>query len=1039
MTQVLCNSFAWRVSLRILLAICGCLAALQALGQSTTPPGSAGPTTTPPPPAPSAATSCPAAFGVYNPIASPSPSSASGSSTPSSTPPVSVQQINGGSAPSPGGGAAPAGGGAPNSGGTNPKTQLLRSGIINLQNNKVSSFDVATALSGKISGVTLVPVGPLSLFYTIDATKIGSQTSAGQTDTDGVLSDLEDIINKLPPVSETLEIIKLPDGFGHACDIVTAIGHQIPNVVSMSVIDDSRILAGIADIAGEPNSVAQTADSLRKLANRLAVSSAPPSPKVTSVLTQLFYNRDAQSVATAITQSFSQLKVSPVISSASSSYADSLILADPTGSAGDNSSGPLNQARRMIALIDQPRPQITVNAWSLQVSSENQKKMRQLVPEARRFAAGYNDALERSILRAWTYLNKQVANGDGSYLDRTFAEYLCAIAEYPGVEGNNGAFQPISMGKCPSDPNAHLAYSLGYTDIFDRESPNLVQLMLLMMATNNPGQEAQNTLNEMEDVNAHDCPRKGEVSEAADSGESSYCAQPFPRLDSCQEADTYLYDLQVKIRDKNYKPNLDVVASDDGSKDKSDSDATFDKLHTRQPPLYGAFECTRDRLSILLSPPSDPSDPPIPSYVGLFRAAVADFLFQNKMKAEYPNDFAPYLYPASAAKLDSALTPIIEAFNEDMQAMQQYLQNQLTNGIPKDKSLAYTSNGLITVSVLSGSQASVQTQSLNYFPQNPTMTLENFAAQLAAAAGGNSQTGLAAQAPVPMLAGTLSSVVNAVAAYKAAEPAQVTAKVGSGLSMTVTPYALSSDSGAELNVNVTYNENGAATLSANSTQAQTGDDLNSRVSEHEVSTLVRMDALKFFEISTMQSVIAREKAPYKLIDPIIELPLLDGLGVFPNWRRKPDAIYNQSVIFLQASILPTAADLGNGIRMQYDRLFEPCSGATPCHSAYKEARAESDFGGDSIRCNCDDDDKLQGSPESQADHRSELARIMEYHRMMIRYFSGAPENGLCSASPATSTGEKLNCLPSWKDIDPIADDAVPEFEYKVSSSISSKR
>ena len=122
-----------------------------------------------------------------------------------------------------------------------------------------------------------------------------------------------------------------------------------------------------------------------------------------------------------------------------------------------------------------------------------------------------------------------------------------------------------------------------------------------------------------------------------------------------------------------------------------------------------------------------------------------------------------------------------------------------------------------------------------------------------------------------------------------------------------------------------------------------------------------------------------------------------------------------------------------------DRLFPYCPGGAPCHSAYKEARAESDFDGDSVRCNCADDDKLHGSEKVQGEHLDELARIMEYHRMMIRYFSGAPEIGLCSAIPATSTGEKPNCMPSWKDIDPIADDTIPEFEYKVLSSISSKQ
>jgi hypothetical protein len=69
----------------------------------------------------------------------------------------------------------------------------------------------------------------------------------------------------------------------------------------------------------------------------------------------------------------------------------------------------------------------------------------------------------------------------------------------------------------------------------------------------------------------------------------------------------------------------------------------------------------------------------------------------------------------------------------------------------------------------------VQTQSLNYFPQNPTIKLEDFAKALAA--------GETSTSTVPLLGGTLSSVVSAIGAYSAAKPAQVTAKVGSGLAL----------------------------------------------------------------------------------------------------------------------------------------------------------------------------------------------------------------------------------------------------------------
>jgi hypothetical protein len=186
-------------------------------------------------------------------------------------------------------------------------------------------------------------------------------------------------------------------------------------------------------------------------------------------------------------------------------------------------------------------------------------------------------------------------------------------------------------------------------------------------------------------------------------------------------------------------------------------------------------------------------------------------------------------------------------------------------------------------------------------------------------------------------------------------------------------------------VNVTYNENAAATLSSDTTQSQASDDLNSRVSEHEVSTLVRMDSLKFFEISTMQSVIARQKARYKLIDPVVELPILDGLAF--GARRKPEVIYNQSIIFMEASIMPTAADLGQGLVFRYD-LVEP--GADRKKMEHDSKKTEPC--GEAAR---QESNELCVEAHNEADFRhdellneSVIGRIIDYHKRMVAYFAG---------------------------------------------------
>ena len=737
------------------------------------------------------------------------------------------------------------------------------------------------------------------------------------------------------------EVLNLPGGFQGACAIITMVGHQVHGIVSLAALSDTRILVGYEKPEPGPAPQNDPLEELKILIGKLAVSNSPPAPRVQSVTMRLYYDRDAISIATVVQSAFSQLKVQPVSMNPAFGYRDSIVIADPTGT---GSVEALDQARRMVAQLDEPRAQVVVNAWSLQISKDQKAKGDELVPQARRLAGSYNDALEGAIFRGWRYINK-VGNetkddtGKSLTFDQHFAGYLCNTFTFAPAGHNPSRMTTFApAGPCPQDPD--LSYGLGYTTLFGQEDPDLIQMLILVMATTNPAATIWKTLNVMEgrDPDVAAPSKKGEASEPS----TEDCC-------SCQERNKAFYLSQQQLQ----TASLECTMAACKAKEQDDRSRFYKNATEQIAPRYVAFNCTRAKLKVL----TDSSDNSVraSSFVGQFRAAVADYLFQNKMKAEYPNDFDPFLFPASAATLDAALTPIVEAFNQDLEALQQNLQYQLTNGVGPDKHLHYTSNGLISVKVVSGNQAMAQTQSQNYFPQNPTLSLESFAKNLAA------QT-----SSVPLLAGSLSSVVAATAAYAASQPQQVTAKVGSGLSLTVTPFTLSSAKGAELNVNVTYNENAAATISSDQTQSNATDDLNSRVSEHEVSTLVRMVSLKFFEISTMQSVIARERTPWKPFDPAFELPLLNNPGIVIA-RRRPEVIYSQSIIFMEASIMPTAADLGQGLIYQSDMIDK---GVCPDAKGPRAAHSAQDF--------CVDESKEQNP----------LSVIKHYHEQMMAYFGG---------------------------------------------------
>ncbi len=806
----------------------------------------------------------------------------------------------------------------------------------------LNATDVAAALKGKIAGVTsLDAIGPGHLLVLIDPSKVSAPTTdpsanskAGKSTKKPVKpvsaadieKELKTLLDGLPADPVTTEVINLPEGTTGACAIIGTIGHQLSNVASLAAFGDSRIMAGFTGTSVE---IETARSNLKKLVDELAVSSAS---EVHSVAMRLYYDRDADSVAKAVGAAFSQLKVSAISMNPANTYKDSIVLADPSESA---SATTLDQARRMIAELDEPRAQLIVNAWSLQLSSDKQENTSELVPQARRLASGYNDALEAAVMRGWGYVNE--ANGIPQF-DPLFSEYLCNSFTYGSGDNEALRMKTAGTGRCAVIGTQHTEiksphYALGYGGLFNGSAPDLIQMMILVMAAANPHDTIETTLNLMEGGGEPLFTSHGLQHPLAAGGEN----------DSCQEADRLFYESQWK----SIKP---VYVKRGGGEEHF-----YRNLQNETAPPYVGFACTRAKLEEMTAQ-SSAGMKFSTSAVGQFRAAVANYLFHNKMMAEYPNDFEAFLYPQSAATLDSVLTPIVDAFNQDLDALQQHLQTELTKDVPQDKHLHYTSNGLVSVKVVSGNQAMVQTQSLNYFPQNPTMKLEDFAKALAA--------GETSTATTPMLAGTLSSVVSAIGAYSTAKPAQVTAKVGSGLALTVTPYTLSSARGAELAVNVKYNENAASTISSDTTKSQASDDLNSRVSDQEVTTLVRMDSLKFFEISTMQSVIARQRERYKLVDPVVELPILDTLAFGP--RRKPEVIYNQSIIFMEASIMPTAADLGQGIAFVPDIIEK---GA--CEDTEKQyARAH----GSKAFC--------------KTDGVNELYRIMDYHKAMVSYFAG---------------------------------------------------
>lgn len=311
--------------------------------------------------------------------------------------------------------------------------------------------------------------------------------------------------------------------------------------------------------------------------------------------------------------------------------------------------------------------------------------------------------------------------------------------------------------------------------------------------------------------------------------------------------------------------------------------------------------------------------------IGLLRAAVADFLFNYKMSQEFPRDFTPYDLQHSAQELNAELNPLVVAFNQDVAAYSQHLSDKLDVGSSSFPQLwrnhrSFLSDGIITVRGIGGVQSTVDTTTQNFFDatqaQSLSAILNNFTGQGAAGSASGTTASPTASVLSALQAGTLNPTT-AIAALAAIVPQATKVQIGRAMSFYVTPYTLPGASSAELQVQLTVGDSAEPTLyqAGNATGAI---DTVSHVAQHNVSTRVRVESVKLFELSSFSALLQRPRAKFPLVPPFVELPLIGSVLSVPLPGAKE---YHRSTAIVSAVIVPTATDLAYGIDFAHDRLI----------------------------------------------------------------------------------------------------------------------
>jgi hypothetical protein len=293
----------------------------------------------------------------------------------------------------------------------------------------------------------------------------------------------------------------------------------------------------------------------------------------------------------------------------------------------------------------------------------------------------------------------------------------------------------------------------------------------------------------------------------------------------------------------------------------------------------------------------------------VLRAAILDFLFQYKLTIQYPHDFVPYDLQRTAQTLDSLLTPVVDAFNRDLEDFIESMErgSAWPKTAPRSGKAGFSSRGLIKVASLSGKQAAVSGKTSNFFDITTPMTLAELLAK-------NELFKNAFPAPIiPEKAAMLAGIIANIAAQQ-----QILAEIQRGMSLTITPTALDTASSAELNIDLEAGEDSA---SPNVTGGKT--DPLDRVTKHHVNDIVRVESLKLFEISTF-SLLVRHPQPDGAVPGLSQIweaifGFIPRFGHIFRWHRDPLETDNRSLAIVNALIVPTAMDLALSLRLEGDR------------------------------------------------------------------------------------------------------------------------
>ncbi|HLH42471.1 MAG TPA: hypothetical protein VKV74_05770, partial [Bryobacteraceae bacterium] len=237
----------------------------------------------------------------------------------------------------------------------------------------------------------------------------------------------------------------------------------------MKAVNATRLLV-CGDSADSLRAAEQAIDLMIADAGQAKKTEPPKKDRPESNQMRVFFHRDLTGLASALDKAVAGIGVS-------ASPPDLLVFKPNTDAIDENS---LRELKRLVTLIDSPRPEILLNAWSVQVSGGEQKGVDARARELRDRVYEYNQRLQEALQRAWTYLGGQ--RKDRNNWAWPFTHYVLSDFNYnAGASGCSYHDEDAKLKSLKWD------YCLGYERAFGKVmQPSIMNMIGILAGLKNP-------------------------------------------------------------------------------------------------------------------------------------------------------------------------------------------------------------------------------------------------------------------------------------------------------------------------------------------------------------------------------------------------------------------------------------------------------------------------------------------------------------------------------------------------------------------------